>query len=106
MKSPFLLRRVVGHSMRPTLAPNDVVLACGYIAPSIGSVVIAKVDGREFIKRVESIENGQVRLVGDNYYHSHDSRQFGPVDKRQILGTVIGYPKTFNAIYRSIERAA
>ena len=106
MKSPIVLRRVSGHSMWPTLVQDDIVAATPLVKLKPGAVVIARVKGREYIKRVESIENGQVRLLGDNYYHSHDSRQFGLLSRGQIIGTVLGYPRSFAGTVRSISKPA
>lgn len=106
MKAPLILRRVVGHSMWPTLAPGDIVLASPLVKVRAGAVVIARLGGREFIKRVEGIGPAGIRLLGDNYHHSHDSRQFGLIDKKQILGVALGYPRTSAGIERAIKHPA
>lgn len=104
MRLPLLIRRVEGHSMWPTLAPNDIVVASPLVKLRSGAVVIAQVGQREFIKRVESIDDSGVRLLGDNYYHSCDSRQFGTISKQHIKGVVLGYPRSFGAIRHSIQQ--
>jgi len=106
MKAPLILRRVEGHSMRPTLAPDDIVLASPLIRVRPGAVVIAQVGGREFIKRVENIEPDGIRLLGDNYYHSHDSRSFGLIGKKQVLGVALGYSRSSAGIARTLKRPA
>lgn len=69
MKSPLFVRRVVGHSMKPTLNDGQVVLASGLVKPKVGDLVIARVEGLEVIKRVASIEAINVRLTGDALGH-------------------------------------
>lgn len=103
MKLPLIIRRVEGHSMWPSLVPDDIVLATPLLRPTTGSIVVAKVEGREVIKRVESLDQDKLVLLGDNYYHSRDSRQFGPISRHQVLGTVLGYPRTFNGTQRAIK---
>lgn len=60
------------------------------------SVVVAADprSGRNILKRVEQIKGGKIYLSGDNSSMSTDSREFGPVEKKSILGKVLfKYPK-------------
>ncbi len=102
MLKPVMLRRVVGHSMWPALAPDDLVVATGLVKPRIGEVVVANVDGREVIKRVAAISDQGYWLLGDNRPQSSDSRDYGYVPAASILGTVIGLRHTlrFNGLNR------
>ncbi len=84
----IFFRRVVGDSMKPTLRPGQIVWAHEVRQFRAGQVVIAFVDGREVIKRIESIENGQVYLVGDNPEYSTDSREYGSIPDTKIEGVV------------------
>ncbi len=52
--------------MRPTLRPGQIVWAHEIRSFRKGQVVVAFVGDREVVKRIESIENGVVTLVGDN----------------------------------------
>lgn len=81
----LIIRRVVGHSMLPTLRPRQIVIATGLKRPVVGSIVIAKIGNKEIIKRVSAIKNGRYYLVGDNPDDSRDSREFGFVDESQII---------------------
>ncbi len=89
MKSPIIIRRVVGHSMEPTLKQGKIVFATHLRSPREGDVVVADVDGRELIKRIKSVDENGYFLVGDNSSHSRDSHRFGMVEKSNILGVVL-----------------
>lgn len=52
-------------------------------------IVIAKIDGKQVIKRISSIEGDKLFLLGDNLENSIDSRTFGTIDREQIKGRVI-----------------
>lgn len=88
----IFVRRVIGDSMQPTLKNGQVVLAFTTRKFKTGQVVIAFVDGREIIKRITKIEQGQITLLGDNPSHSTDSRQYGTITDSKIEGVVF-WPK-------------
>ena len=75
--------------MLPTLKPGDTILVWRFSKPKVGDIVVAYPKGVPIIKRVEKTKNGQLFLVGDNPQKSTDSRQFGWVDRKQILGLVL-----------------
>jgi nickel-type superoxide dismutase maturation protease len=87
------LRRVavLGASMRPLLEPGDRLLVAWlpWRAPRPGDVV-AVVDPRDservLVKRVASVDTAGVTVLGDNAEASTDSRTFGPVDRKLVLG--------------------
>lgn len=86
----FLIRRVVGKSMLPTLRPGQIVIASGlFRQPQIDSVVIVRHDNLEKIKRVRVVDNGRVFIVGDNNRGSIDSRVFGWLPEESVIGKVI-----------------
>lgn len=85
----MLLRRVVGTSMSPGLCPGDVVVARRKRSPKVNQVVIARLGGRDVIKRIDHLTgSGEAFLVGDNPAASTDSRQLGVVPSSAILGVV------------------
>ena len=88
IKWPLISRKVVGHSMEPELNAGESVLASPLLSAGKGDVVIARVEGRDMIKRVGQVTDKYVLLVGDNPADSHDSRVYGEVSKRNILGKV------------------
>lgn len=84
----IFVRRVVGDSMYPTLKEGQAVWCHEFRQFKVGQVVIAFIDGREVVKRIASIENGRIFLVGDNEEKSTDSRHYGSVTDTKIEGTV------------------
>ena len=86
---------VDGFSMAPTLVPGDRVLITPMQAqatlPAPGSIVVARRPDRtttRIIKRLADIEDGGLVLLGDNPGASTDSRQFGVVPRRLLIGVV------------------
>ncbi len=102
---------VQGHSMDPTLHDGQILFVSlqSYRVqpPKIGDVVIVYYAGDHhvrFVKRIlglpgDTVQVGgkpvvlgstQYYVVGDNRDHSTDSRTYGPIDKKQIIGKVVG----------------
>lgn len=52
-------------------------------------VVIVQMGEGQIVKRIDSVQDGKVFLLGDNRNESVDSRTFGMVDQEYIIGTVI-----------------
>lgn len=89
--------RVVGESMLPHLKPGDELLldprAFAHRLPRQGEVVVARHPFRGdvlVIKRVMRADSdgGGVTLAGDNPEASTDSRAYGSVPMRLVLGRV------------------
>ena len=101
--------QVSGESMESTLFDGQwlVVNLLEYVAraPSKGDIVIVSLEQGtelELVKRIAGIPGDVVKvngqevllgkedyyLLGDNSAHSTDSRVFGPVKRKQILGRV------------------
>ena len=92
--SPFIIRRVVGHSMVPILPPKTLVFGWRYffrVRP--GQVVVVEHDGMEKIKRVEKIEADRVYILGDHPETSTDSRHFGWLSQ-DLVKAVVVWPRT------------
>lgn len=89
--------RVSGPSMMPFLQPGEEVLidpaAYRNSNPDLGDVVVAehpKQPGLRLVKRVIAVlDTGDCLLIGDNPDASTDSRNFGAVSRKNILGKVI-----------------
>ena len=85
------VRRVVveGASMAPTVLPGDR-LAVLPLPPRAGRLVVVgdpRLPARLMVKRcVEVHADGSVSVAGDNSDHSTDSRHFGSVPSRLVIG--------------------
>ena len=85
--------RIEGHSMSPFLKPQDIIFTSSipyfFSNPKERDVVVARVNGKNFVKRIHSVSQDKYYLEGDNKNDSRDSRSFGPVFKKNIVGKVI-----------------
>ena len=92
----FLGRRrafvVDGDSMLPTLKSGDAILIETSISIKVGELVLARHPFRSSVKMVKRVadidEDGSVFLSGDNPSESSDSRTFGAVSIKSIVGRV------------------
>jgi len=97
---------VAGDSMRPVLEPGDRVVVMRTGAPRTGDIVACADPGhpdRTVVKRVAALPGGHLVLsdgtrlaaghgyivLGDNSNASIDSRHFGPIDLKSIIGRLI-----------------
>ncbi len=85
MRSLLFLRRVVGHSMVPTLKPGNLVIASRLLSVKTGRIVIARAGNTEVIKRVGLVKSYYIQLIGDNKSSAHNI-EVKPTD---ILGVVV-----------------
>ena len=89
-----MIRRftVTGKSMEPSYHDGDVVIAHRFARYKENDVIVCH-DPRErdrlLIKRVHSVALSSYTVVGDNPDASTDSRSFGAVQKKDIIGRVI-----------------
>ena len=97
---------VADESMVPTLQPGDRLLvdvvSYRQRPPSVGEIVVLvdpEVPERWLIKRVAAVDlaRGTVDVRGDAVDRARDSRRFGPVPIRSILGRAY-------RLYRPAER--
>lgn len=79
--------------MEPLLKKGDKVLVFNWAylinSPKTGDLVVARVNNRLLIKRIHLIKGDQAYLIGDNQSQSTDSREFGFVGIKNIVGKVI-----------------
>jgi|SRR5215471_7819468 len=90
---PLRRFRVADTSMQPTLYPGDRLLVMTWLAPRPGDVVVLRDPDAYLsfaVKRVESVTpDGGVVVRGDNANVSRDSRHFGPLPRRLIVGRAV-----------------
>lgn len=93
--SNFPLKRfkIKNQSMEPYLEERSEVLTFPYFIfkPKVGDVIVFKsiVPPFVFCKRIKKIIGDELWVVGDNKNKSIDSRKFGFVDRKNIIGKVI-----------------
>lgn len=86
----FRIFCVEGDSMFPVLKAGDLVLINPYAELQIGDIVLAQHPFKQsvkIIKRIAEILNSEKYfLLGDNLSESSDSRSFGAISAKDILG--------------------
>lgn len=118
------LRRVEGASMRPTLAPGDlVVVAPARLVPLVhGAVVVVHDprDGRSTIKRVAGLAGepvqvggrelragrGELVVLGDDPTASTDSRTYGPVPAANVRAVALAAGRPWRSLWPAGARPA
>jgi nickel-type superoxide dismutase maturation protease len=94
-KCRWVARRVTvaGASMEPALSPGDRLLFFPPLSRLRPGDIVAVPDPRQparlLVKRVTSLDGRFVSVEGDNPDESTDSRVFGPVERRAILGRAV-----------------
>lgn len=91
---PLARYKVYGDSMIPTLKEGHEVICYRWAyskekLPKVGDIVVAKIKDIEIVKRVQFVREDSVYLRGDNEKESTDSRNFGWINLRQIVGKAI-----------------
>lgn len=90
---PLSKYKISGSSMVPAFFDGDKVLVFHWIylfrKPSVGEIVVAKINNIPVVKRIQKIKQNEYFLIGDNLKESTDSRVYGFVEKKDILGKVI-----------------
>jgi len=91
----FFLSRftISGHSMEPTLSQGQTVLASFipflFSKPKVDDIVAFRKGEKMFIKRISKINGEKYFVSGDNKEDSMDSRRFGWILKKDIVGKVV-----------------
>ncbi len=84
--------RVIGHSMEPALKQNQTIIVSlipyFFSKPKVGDIVVLQRE-RCIIKRIFKINGEKIFVKGDNKKESTDSRNFGWINKKEIVGKVI-----------------
>lgn len=83
---PWLRVEVRGGSMIPTLRPGEWLFVRRDVPPRPGAVMVVRQAGRQVVKRVVRVDENGVWVEGDNAGASDDSRTYGPVDPKDVIG--------------------
>jgi len=79
--------------MSPTLKDDQIILvnrlAYLFEEPHEKDIIAARINGKVLIKRITKIKDKKFFLSGDNKDDSFDSRKFGMIAKKDIIGKVI-----------------
>lgn len=79
--------------MVPNIYEREEVITLSYFfsEPKVGDVIVFRhiVPPFIFCKRIKKVTHDKVWVEGDNRKRSIDSRKFGFVDKKNIVGKVI-----------------
>jgi nickel-type superoxide dismutase maturation protease len=84
---------VEGDSMVPALKDGDFVMIDSHAELNIGDIVLVQHPFKQSVKIIKRIKEispeGKYFLVGDNLSESSDSRAFGTLSAKDILGKVV-----------------
>ncbi len=89
--SPILKFQVQEDSMLPALKPGDVVLVNKLSTPGVGDVIVLKNPEDQkmlLIKKIQKVDDRKYFVMGNDLKKSRDSRHFGLVEKKDIIGKV------------------
>ena len=78
--------------MLPTLRPGDRLVVVRSFAPKVGALVALRdpeEPSRLLVKRLAERDGRRFTVIGDNPESSRDSRRFGPVDRRDLIGRAV-----------------
>lgn len=85
--------RIEGDSMLPVLKNGEFVFINPYLEPQIGDIVLARHPFKQSVKIVKRLKEitseGKFFLGGDNAPESTDSRSFGAIQAKDILGVAV-----------------
>ena len=86
----FGISIVEGTSMEPGIPEGSLVIYNRLVKSyEENDIVIVQMEGTSILKRIDTIEEDRVYLLGDNLSESVDSRTFGWAEMEQIRGKVI-----------------
>jgi nickel-type superoxide dismutase maturation protease len=89
---PLRRFRVADTSMQPALQPGEHVLVATWLGPRVGDIVVLHDPEWSLtytVKRVVGVTSNGLDVRGDNVNVSRDSRHFGSVPRRLVIGRVV-----------------
>ncbi len=82
------VRRVVGQSMHPSIKDGSMCLFLHQNKYKVNDIVLINSNGKDFVKKIEDLNNKSVRLISDDYF-GLDSRVWGRLDISAIKAKLI-----------------
>ncbi len=92
MQFPIKIFRVEDRSMEPRIKAGDYLIVSRLSNRlKIGDVVVLKHPTKDIkiVKRISTISDTMVFVVGDNKNESGDSRNFGSMARNMVIGKVV-----------------
>ena len=80
---------VRGLSMAPNLGYGDELLIRYTENVAVGDVIVFRREGQKDVKRIESITDEGIYVLGDNAMASLDSRTYGRISPDRVIGKAI-----------------
>ena len=79
--------------MEPTIKNGQKVIISSipylFYKPKQNDIIAFRKNANILIKRINKIENDKYFVLGDNEDDSLDSRKFGLIDRKEIVGKII-----------------
>ena len=93
----FKIITVCGHSMEPTLTDGEVCIIQTFCTLEDGDIVVIdtteepNIPVSSIIKRYVANQSNsdEIYVLGDNSERSYDSRKFGKLKRKNVIGKVI-----------------
>ena len=92
MRFPVGIFRARDRSMEPSILPGDfLIVSRSSKRLRVGDMVVLRhpTMSMHIVKRISAISNSKVFVTGDNKAESEDSRKFGSVGQRSIIGKIV-----------------
>ena len=83
---PLSIFVVRGRSMIPDYKPGDYVVTLNWFNLANDDVIVFRLGGKNYLKRVKKIQKNLVYVDGDN---RSESSRVGPVKRSDIIGRVV-----------------
>ncbi len=90
----FLFLKVCGHSMEPYAREGDFVFTLPFCQPKVGDVTVIQHKAMFLLKRLKKQNASAYWFEGDNKAESTDSRMFGWIDQKDVVGKAFVARKT------------
>ena len=89
--SPYQTYKVKGNSMSPCLKEGDILIVKKTKKVKIRDIIALTnpQDQRTIVKRIIKIEDHKFFVQGDNESASTDSRDFGLIERDNIIGKIV-----------------